>query len=600
LTDREKIRNFSIVAHIDHGKSTLADRLIELTGLLDARRMTDQVLDTMDIERERGITIKAQTARLPYTARDGETYILNLIDTPGHVDFSYEVSRSLAASEGALLVVDATQGVEAQTLANLDASLNVGLTVIPVINKTDLPSADIPSVTQELETLGFDPAEILHVSAKEGTGVAEVLEALVERVPPPGGKEDAPLRALVFDSHFDAYRGVVAHIRVVDGKIAVGARIRLMASGKAYEVVSLGTFAPTPTPGESLGSGEVGWVAAGIKNLSDARVGDTLTLAEGGAASPLPGYRPALPMVFAGLYPSEPSDYDLLKDALEKLRLNDAAITYEPETSEALGFGFRAGFLGLLHLDVVQERLEREFDLDLVTTAPQVVYLATLTSGQKVRVENPAHFPSPGEVQSVEEPIVRARIFTPKAHVGAVMEICQARRGKILNLEYPSPDRALLTYAIPLSEIMYDFFDQLKSRTRGYASLDYELQGHEVADMVRVDILLNGEVVDALSFICHRTEAERRGRDICQKLRRLIPRQLFELPIQAAIGSKILARETIPAVRKDVLAKCYGGDITRKRKLLEKQRAGKKRMRRVGRVELPQEAFMAILKTDGS
>jgi len=598
MTDPSLIRNFSIVAHIDHGKSTLADRLIEMTGLVEARRMTEQVLDTMDIERERGITIKAQTARLPFRAADGRTYVLNLIDTPGHVDFSYEVSRSLAASEGALLVVDATQGVEAQTLANLDAALDVGLTVIPVINKIDLPSADVPGVIAELENLGFLASECLAVSAKDGTGVRAVLEALVERVPPPRGLDAAPPRALVFDSHFDAYRGVVVHVRIVDGALRRGDEVRFMASGTSHEVTHMGVFAPAPVPVDGLGPGEVGWFAATIKNLGDARVGDTVTLAEGGATTPLPGYRPALAMVFAGLYPAEPAAYDALRDALEKLRLNDASLTYEPETSEALGFGFRAGFLGLLHLDVVQERLEREFDIELVTTAPHVVYFATLTDGSEVRIDNPARYPAAGRIAEIREPIVKARIFVPKEHVGAVMELCQDRRGTFVNLEYPSAERALLTYELPLAEIMYDFFDQLKGRTRGYASLDYDLLGHFPADMERVEILLAGESVDALSFVCHRSEAERRGREICKKLREVIPRQMFEVPIQAAIGSRILARETLSALKKDVLAKCYGGDITRKRKLLEKQKEGKKRMRRVGRVEVPQEAFMAILKTE--
>lgn len=593
-----RIRNFSIIAHVDHGKSTLADRLIEVTGALEQRQMTDQVLDNMDIERERGITIKAQTARLPFRGADGQEYLLNLIDTPGHVDFSYEVSRSLAASEGALLIVDAAQGVEAQTLANLYSALDAGLTVIPVINKIDLPNADPDEVERQIENLGFMPGETLRVSAKEGIGITEVLQALVDRVPAPAGWAEKPLRALVFDSHFDTYRGVVAHVRVVDGEIRVGQRVRFMAAGATYEVLQMGIFAPDPRPITELGVGEVGFLSAGIKTLADARVGDTITRERDGATEPLAGYRPALSMVFAGLYPSEPSQYDLLRDALEKLRLNDSALFYEPETSEALGFGFRAGFLGLLHLEVVQERLEREYDIELVTTAPHVVYMVKLTSGERVRVENPAHMPPVGNIAEVLEPMVRGRIFTPTEYVGAVMELCQERRGVFRNLEYPAPGRALLTYGLPLAEIMYDFFDQLKSRTRGYASLDYDLEDHIPSDMVKVDILLNSEAVDALSFICHRDRAESRGRAICSRLKELIPRQMFEVPIQAAIGARILARETIPPVRKDVLAKCYGGDISRKRKLLEKQKEGKKRMRRVGRVDVPQEAFMAILKAE--
>ncbi len=595
-----RIRNFSIVAHIDHGKSTLADRLIELTGAVESRRMVAQVLDTMDIERERGITIKAQTARLPFVAADGETYTLNLIDTPGHVDFSYEVSRALAACEGVLLVVDAVQGLEAQTLAHFYAAMEAGLVVIPVINKIDLPHADLPRVQADLEQLGFLAEEVLAVSAKDGRGVRELLQALVDRVPPPQGDPQAPLRALVFDSHYDPYRGVIAHLRLVDGSVRVGQTIRLMAKGGEYSCDQLGVFTPLAVPVERLEMGEVGFLSAGIRSVAEVPVGDTVTLAERPAAVPLAGYRPAVPMVFAGLYPAEPAQYDVLKDALEKLRLNDAALSFEAETSTALGFGFRAGFLGLLHLEVVQERLEREYGVDLVTTAPHVVYQVQLTDGQELSIDNPSHFPRPETIREVREPMVEATVFAPSEAVGAVMELAQERRGSFVTLEYPTPGRAKLVYRLPLGEIMYDFFDQLKSRSRGYASLDYRLADVAVSDMVKVDVLLNGEAVDALSFVCHRSEAERRGRGLCQELRRLIPRQLFEVPIQAAAASRILARETIPAMRKDVLAKCYGGDISRKRKLLEKQREGKRRMRRVGRVEVPQEAFMAILKAERS
>ncbi len=595
-----RIRNFSIVAHIDHGKSTLADRLIELTGAITARRMVAQVLDSMDIERERGITIKAQTARLPFTAADGETYTLNLIDTPGHVDFSYEVSRALAACEGVLLVVDAVQGLEAQTLAHFYTALEAGLVVIPVINKIDLPNADVPRVSADLEALGFLAREILAVSAKDGRGVDALLQALVDRLPPPKGDPDAPLRALVFDSHFDSYRGVIAHVRVVDGAVSVGDSIRLMAGGGTYTCEQLGVFTPLPVAVSRLETGEVGFLAASIRSVAEVGVGDTVTAGDSPAAVALEGYRPAVPMVFAGLYPAEPAQYDVLKDALEKLRLNDAALSFEPETSSALGFGFRAGFLGLLHLEVVQERLEREYAVDLVTTAPHVVYQVQLTDGQEVRIDNPSHFPAADLIREIREPMVDATIFAPGEAVGAVMELAQQRRGSFVALEYPTPGRAKLVYRLPLGEIMYDFFDQLKSRTRGYASLDYVLSGVAAADMQKVDVLLNGEAVDALSFVCHRSQAEGRGRALCQELRRLIPRQMFEVPIQAAWGSRILARETIPAMRKDVLAKCYGGDITRKRKLLEKQRQGKRRMRRVGRVEVPQEAFMAILKAERS
>ncbi len=596
MGDRKDLRNFCIIAHIDHGKSTLADRLLEATGTLQAREMQSQVLDSMDLERERGITIKAQAVRLRYRSELQGEFVLNLIDTPGHVDFSYEVSRSLAACEGALLVIDAAQGVEAQTLANLYLALEHDLEIIPVINKIDLPQADPERVRQELLQIGLDPETAIAASAKDGTGIPEILEAVVERVPPPGGDSEGPLKALIFDSHFDAYRGVVCHIRVVDGRVRPGQRIRLMATGAAYEVTDLGVFRPQPTPVEELAAGEVGYFAAGIKVVRDARVGDTVTTAERGAAEPLAGYRPAVPMVFAGLYPSEPSHYDLLREALERLQLNDGALSFEPETSGALGFGFRCGFLGLLHLEIVQERLEREYDIDLVVTAPSVVYTVHYLDGRVERIENPAALEMGRGVDRIEEPYVDATLITPTSFVGPVMELCQERRGIFRTIEYPSPERAVLSYELPLGEIMYDFFDQLKSRTRGYASLDYQLGGDREGDLVRVDLLLNGELVDALSFIVHESRAQSQGRAVCEKLREVIPRQLFDVPIQAAVGGKVLARETIRALRKDVLAKCYGGDITRKRKLLEKQKEGKKRMRRLGQVEVPQEAFMAVLR----
>ncbi|MDA8347005.1 MAG: translation elongation factor 4 [Thermaerobacter sp.] len=593
---QDQIRNFCIIAHIDHGKSTLADRLIEATGTLAARDMQEQVLDSMELERERGITIKAQAVRLDYAREGGERFELNLIDTPGHVDFSYEVSRSLAACEGALLVIDAAQGVEAQTLANLYLALEHDLEIIPVINKIDLPQADPDRVRRELQQIGIDPATAVLASAKEGTGIGDILEAIVDRVPPPSGDEAAVLQALVFDSHFDPYRGVVCHVRLVAGSLRLGARIRLMATGAAYEVTDLGTFRPAPTAADALETGEVGYFAAGIKNVRDARVGDTVTTAERGATQPLPGYRPAVPMVFAGLYPSEPSRYDVLREALERLQLNDAALSFEPETSGALGFGFRCGFLGLLHLEIVQERLEREYDMDLVVTAPSVVYTIHYQGGVVERIENPAALQPERGIEEIEEPYVEATVIAPTGYIGPAMELCQERRGQFKTIDYPSPDRAVLTYFLPLGEIMYDFFDQLKSRTRGYASLDYQLIGERPGDLVRVDVLLNNEVVDALSFIVHRDQAASQGRAVCEKLREVIPRQLFDVPIQAAVGGRVLARETIRALRKDVLAKCYGGDISRKRKLLEKQKEGKKRMRRLGQVEVPQEAFMAVLR----
>ena len=595
--DQRHIRNFSIIAHIDHGKSTLADRLIETTGALTSREMAPQVLDSMDLERERGITIKAQAVRLFYQ-HHGETYELNLIDTPGHVDFTYEVSRALQACEGALLVVDAAQGVEAQTLANLYLALEHDLTVLPVINKIDLPSADPDRVMEELIEIGLDGTEAVPVSAKQGIGIDEVLSDIVEKVPPPTGDSSGPLRALIFDSRFDSYKGVLVYIRVVDGSLAIGDRIRFMATQKEFEVTEIGVFGPHPMPVDRLETGEVGFFAAQIKTVQDTRVGDTVTGADRPAKSALPGYRPAQPMVYSGLYPVDSADYGRLREALEKLQLNDAALTFEPETSAALGFGFRAGFLGLLHMEVIQERLEREYDLTLITTAPNVVYQVTLVNGEAVRVDNPALMPPAGDILTIEEPVVEASIITPSDYIGAVMELAQERRGTYLNLSYLDNVRAMLTYRLPLGEIMYDFFDQLKSRTRGYASLDYQLAGMQASDLVRMDILLNGEVVDALSTIVHRDRAYNKGRALAEKLRELIPRQLFEVPIQAAIGARVIARETVKAMRKDVLAKCYGGDITRKRKLLEKQKEGKRRMKSVGNVEIPQEAFMAILRVD--
>ncbi|MDI3298311.1 MAG: translation elongation factor 4 [Bacillota bacterium] len=591
----KRIRNFSIIAHIDHGKSTLADRLLERTGTIPARKMVDQVLDQMELERERGITIKAQAVRLLYRARDGAEYELNLIDTPGHVDFAYEVSRALAACEGALLVVDATQGVQAQTLAHLYVALDHHLTVVPVINKIDLPSADPERVKAQLEELGFERDEALLVSAKLGLGVDEVLEAVVRRIPPPRGSAEEPLRALIFDSKFDAYQGAIAYVRLFSGRVRVGDRVRLMQRGTVGEVSEVGVFTPAMTPAGQLEAGEVGYLAAGIKNIRELGVGDTITHDGRPAAEPLPGYRPALPMVFAGLYPVEAEEVDDLREALEKLQLNDAALSFEPESSAALGYGFRCGFLGLLHMEVVQERLEREFGLDLITTAPSVAYRVRLGDGSEVLVENPARLPDRSRIAEMAEPYVRAEIFTPAEFVGPVMELCHERRGSFLTMEYPDAQRARLEYRLPLAEIMFDFFDALKSRTRGYATLDYRFDGYEPSDLVKLEILVNGEPVDALSVIVHRSRAEERGRELAQRLRELIPRQQFEVPIQAAVGGRIVARETIRALRKDVLAKCYGGDVTRKRKLLEKQREGKKRMKQVGRVEIPQEAFLAVL-----
>ncbi len=593
----ERIRNFSIIAHIDHGKSTLADRLIESTGALTHREMTAQVLDSMDLERERGITIKAQAVRLDYEY-DGQSVEMNLIDTPGHVDFTYEVSRALQACEGAILVVDAAQGVQAQTLANLYMALEHDLAIIPVINKIDLPNADPERVIEELVEIGLDGTEAILVSAKQGIGIEAVLRAVVQRVPSPKGDGTAPLRALIFDSRFDSYKGVLVYIRVIDGELKVGDTVRFMATEKEFAVTEMGVFRPHLTAIDRLSSGEVGYFAAAIKTVQDTRVGDTVTNAQRPAPAALPGYRPAQPMVFSGLYPVDSQDYGRLREALEKLQLNDASLTFEPETSVALGFGFRAGFLGLLHLEVIQERLEREYDLSLITTAPNVVYQVTMVDKTILRVDNPALMPTPGDIVSIEEPMVDASIITPTDYIGAVMELCQERRGTFRDLSYMDPKRAMIQYRLPLGEIMYDFFDQLKSRTRGYASFDYQLVGLEAADLVRMDILLNGQIVDALSVIVHRDRAYYRGKALAEKLRELIPRQMFEVPIQAAIGSRVVARETVRAMRKDVLSKCYGGDITRKRKLLEKQKEGKKRMKSVGNVEIPQEAFMAILRVD--
>ena len=595
----DHIRNFCIIAHIDHGKSTLADRLIEATGTLTKREMEAQVLDSMDLERERGITIKAQSVRLLHTAKDGNQYTLNLIDTPGHVDFSYEVSRSLAACEGALLVVDAAQGVEAQTLANVYLALEQDLEIIPVINKIDLPSADVERVKKEIEDIiGLDASDAILASAKSGIGIQDILEAIVERIPAPEDKSDQPTRALIFDSRFDSYKGAIAYVRVKEGSLKKRDIIRMMHDNKDFEVTELGVFTPNLLPVDELSCGSVGCVAASIKNVGDCHVGDTITKADDPAAEPLPGYRKAVSMVYCGLYPTDSKDYDNLRDALEKLNLNDAALEYEPETSIALGFGFRCGFLGLLHMDVIQERLEREYNLTLITTAPSVNYKVHKTNGEILEIDNPSKLPPPTEIDFIEEPYVKATTIVPKDFVGAIMELSQDKRGEYQSMEYLDETRVSIVYHLPLGEIIYDYFDKLKSATKGYASLDYELIGYQASPMVKMDILLNGEPVDALSIIVHKDRAATRGRALTEKLKELIPRQMFEIPIQAAVGNKIVARETVKAWRKDVLAKCYGGDISRKRKLLEKQKEGKKRMKAVGSVEIPQEAFMAILKVD--
>ena len=596
----EHIRNFCIIAHIDHGKSTLADRILEKTRAVALRDMEDQLLDSMDLERERGITIKAHAVTLSYTAQDGQTYTFNLIDTPGHVDFHYEVSRSLAACEGALLVVDASQGIEAQTLANTYLAVEHGLEIVPVINKIDLPSAEPERVKEEIEeVIGLDTADAPLISAKAGIGIDEVLEAVVQRIPAPQGDADAPLQALIFDSYYDSYRGVIVYIRVKEGSVRVGDTIRMMASGARFDVVEVGLMRPGRLePCDSLQAGQVGYIAASIKTVSEARVGDTVTRADRPAAQPLPGYRKANPMVFCGIFPADGAHYQDLREALERLQLNDASLTFEPETSVALGFGFRCGFLGLLHMEIIQERLEREYDLDLITTAPSVVYRLTLTDGSVHYIDNPTNYPDAGSITLAEEPVAEAHIFAPNEYVGNIMELCQERRGVFRDMKYLDQSRVDIHYELPLNEIVYDFFDVLKSRTKGYASFDYELKGYVPSKLVKLDILLNGEVVDALSFIVFADNAYTRARKMCERLKDNIPRQLFEIPIQAAIGGKVIARETVKALRKDVLAKCYGGDITRKKKLLEKQKEGKKRMRQLGSVEVPQEAFMAVLKLD--
>ena len=599
MDDRQKfIRNFCIVAHIDHGKSTLADRIMEKTGQVSEREMKDQLLDSMDIERERGITIKLTPVRMFYKYK-GNEYTLNLIDTPGHVDFTYEVSRSLAACEGAILIVDATQGIEAQTLTNVYLALDNDLEIIPVINKIDLPSANPDEVKKEIEdVIGLDASEAPLVSAKEGLNIEQVIEQIIEKLPAPSGDENAPLKALIFDSAYDNYKGAIINVRIKEGRVKAGDRIRFMSNGKEFDVTETGVFSPSMLPVSELRAGDVGYICASIKNVKDTSVGDTVTNAENPAKEPLKGYKKVNPMVFAGVYPADGSKYNDVRDALEKLNLNDASLIFEPETSTALGFGFRCGFLGLLHMEIIEERLEREFDLDLITTAPSVSYIVKKTNGETVTVDNPSHLPPVGEIEEIAEPVVRAFIYTPPEYVGAIMELCQDKRGTFIDLTYIDSGRVKIEYKIPLSEIVYDFFDNLKSRTRGYASLDYELDGYSPDDLVKLDFLLNGEVCDALSLIVHREKAYARGRMIAEKLRDVIPRQMFEIPIQAAIGNKIIARETVKALRKDVLAKCYGGDITRKKKLLEKQKEGKKRMRQIGSVQIPSEAFMSILQFD--
>jgi GTP-binding protein LepA len=596
MTPLSQIRNFAIIAHIDHGKSTLADRLIQACGGLEAREMREQVLDTMEIERERGITIKAQTVRLEYRARDGEQYVLNLMDTPGHVDFAYEVSRSLAACEGSLLVVDASQGVEAQTLANVYQAVAAGHEIVPVLNKIDLPAAEPERVKQQIEdVIGLDAADALLISAKTGLGIEEVLEALVQRLPPPKGKSEAPLKALLVDSWYDPYLGVVILVRVEDGKLTGGQKVRLMATGAAHQVERVGVFTPKGVAVPELGPGEIGFITAGIKTVADCRVGDTITEDRRPAAEPLPGFQPVQPVVFCGLFPTDAAEYEKLRDSLAKLRLNDASFVYEPETSAALGFGFRCGFLGLLHLEIIQERLQREFELDLITTAPSVVYRVHQTNGRVLDLHNPADMPDPVKIDRIEEPWIRATIFVPDEYLGPVLSLCQERRGVQLDLTYAG-SRAMVVYRLPLNEVVFDFYDRLKSISRGYASFDYQLDGYAEGDLVLMNILINGEPVDALSIIVHRGEAERRGRALCERLKDLIPRQLFQIAIQAAIGGRVIARETVKALRKDVLAKCYGGDVSRKRKLLEKQKEGKKRMRQFGQVDIPQSAFIAALR----
>lgn len=597
---QDKIRNFSIIAHIDHGKSTLADRILEQTKAVALRNMEDQLLDNMDLERERGITIKAHAVTLVYRAKDGEDYVFNLIDTPGHVDFNYEVSRSLAACEGAVLVVDASQGIEAQTLANTYLAVDAGLELVPVINKIDLPSADPDRVANEIEdVIGIPAQDAPRISAKQGINIDQVMERIVQDVPAPQGDPEAPLQALIFDSYYDAYKGVIVYVRIKEGSVHSGDMIRMMAMGSEFNVVECGYLRATSLePADGLSAGEVGYIAASIKNVREARVGDTVTLANRPAAEPLPGYRAVQPMVFCGIYPADGAHYSDLRDALEKLQLNDAALTFEPETSVALGFGFRCGFLGLLHMEILQERLEREYNLDLVTTAPSVVYHITKTDGEMIAVDNPTNYPDPTLIAKAEEPIANAHIYSPSEYVGNIMELCQERRGVFKDMKYLDSDRVDIHYELPLNEIIYDFFDALKSRTRGYASFDYELMGYQKSNLVKLDIMLNGEVVDALSFIIHADKAYGRARKMAEKLAEKIPRQLFEVPIQACIGGRIIARETVKALRKDVLAKCYGGDITRKKKLLEKQKEGKKRMRQLGTVEVPQEAFMSVLKLD--
>lgn len=599
LKRRDKIRNFSIIAHIDHGKSTLADRILEKTSALTQREMKDQMLDAMDLERERGITIKLNAVQLTYQAKDGNEYIFHLIDTPGHVDFTYEVSRSLAACEGALLIVDAAQGIEAQTLANVYLALDNDLEILPVINKIDLPSAEPERVKQEVEDIiGLDTSDAVLASAKNGIGIEEILEQVVEKVPAPSGDPEGPLKAMIFDSLYDPYRGVIVYIRIVEGTVKPGQKIRMMATGAEFEVIEAGVFTPKPVKRDELTVGDVGFLTASIKNVGDTQVGDTITSVDNPAPEPLAGYRKMNPMVFCGLYPVDTNDYNDLREALEKLELNDASLQYEPETSQALGFGFRCGFLGLLHMEIIQERIEREFNIDLITTAPSVIYQVTLTNGEQLRIDNPSKMPDQQQIEFVEEPYVKASIMVPNDYVGSVMEICQKKRGNYIDMQYLDANRVTITYDIPLSEIVYDFFDQLKSSTKGYASFDYELIGYKQSRLVKMDILLNAEKVDALSVIVHRDSAYDRGKVIVEKLKELIPRQQFEVPVQASIGQKIIARSTIKAIRKNVLAKCYGGDISRKRKLLEKQKEGKKRMKSVGSVDVPQEAFMAVLRMD--